>query len=196
MRLRKGVPSCRKILQCRQHGKPDGVLRLVDVLAGVVLDRWHDAMSQEYLPGFSDPVEEIGEANLIELIERRLPVERSLTGISRATGISLKRLMRVCRYYGVRYPYQQATDEQISAAISSVLVVGRTVRDTAAAVGISKSSVHRFVSRRRKKEIRRAGDFQPKTVPAYRCPQHGMVTLSPCPACAAMGAKKKSGLAL
>lgn len=146
-------------------------------------------IQQEWLPGFADPVEEFGEAQLIDLIERRLPTERSLSGISRSTGISLKRLLRVCRYYGVRYPYQQATDEQIAAAISSVLIVGRTVRAAAAEVGISKSSVHRFVSRRRRRELRKAGEFQPVTVPAYRCPSHGLVTLSPCPACAAMGAK-------
>jgi lambda repressor-like predicted transcriptional regulator len=144
---------------------------------------------QAWLPGFGDPVEEIGgEESLIEMILEKLVSEHSLTAISRATGISLKRLIKVCRSNGVRYPYQQATPEQIAAAIRAVLTHGLSIRAASGEVGISKSSVHRYVSRRRRRIVRKAGAFQPVSVAPYRCPRHGVMAMSPCPACEALAA--------
>ncbi len=122
------------------------------------------------------------------MICNRLNARQNLSEVSRDTGISLKKLLNVCNKNGLRYPYKQATAREIAAAVSAVVDKGLTIRAAARELGISKSSVHRHVKRRRRQIVRKSGDFQPKQVEPYRCPQHGRVNLKPCPACAALEA--------
>lgn len=64
-------------------------------------------------------------------------------------------------------------------------------KEIAERVGCSKHSVWLRAEEMRKKQTDKAGDFQPKqSNVAKRCPVHGLVTVWPCVACAALSGQE------
>jgi len=126
---------------------------------------------------------------LADVIRDRLASDQYLCRLVPALGISLGRLIAICRAHGIRYSNGWPTDAQIRAAVHAVTVEGLTVRAAAKRAGMSRSAVHRYVTARRRSVVARSGAFQPLSVSAYRCPRHGLVTHSPCVACESLAAR-------
>jgi len=108
----------------------------------------------------------------------------SLAQISRCTGISPTYLARLARAAGIRYKHQHASPEQIAAAVRSVVEEGLTFRASARRHAMSKTAVHRFVQKRRRKHIDSAGPVR-FSQHRWRCPIHGQINVYPCVACMA-----------
>ncbi len=109
----------------------------------------------------------------------------SLIAVSLETRIPKQRLAIIARAHGIHYRGQHATPHQIRAAIRAVERDGLSCLAAAAEVGISKSSVHRFVQRKRNRLVDAAGSVR-VVQHEWRCPTHGRITVWPCVACLAL----------
>lgn len=99
--------------------------------------------------------------------------------------------LRLANSAGIWYPKKRLTRKQIRAAIDSVVKDGLTIRAAARKHGISKTSVSRYVKRRREAIAGTAGKTQYEDI-VWKCPVHGWVNLRPCVACEALAAKGHS----
>lgn len=140
---------------------------------------------QMWLPGCGPPAED--RASLAAVIAERVPAGATLIDIARDLGIASDVCGAIARDLGLRYKFRPVRPEEI-AAVRRCAEEGMSVRATAAAVGISKSEVHRIMAEDRERVIIDAGSFRPRSVAPYRCPRHGRVTISPCTACEALAA--------
>ncbi len=113
---------------------------------------------------------------------------RTVLAISRELGVSKERVIAIARGEECRYKYQHLDDDLAERVVHLVTSEEMPVRVAAATAGVSKSTVGRCVQRHRRRLLADAGNFRPISVPPYRCPRHGKVTISPCPACEAMAA--------
>lgn len=140
----------------------------------------------------------------MELALVRMIVDRirrrgdALSTMARATGVSTSYLASLARQAGIRYKHQHQSTAAIARAVSLVVDDGLTVREASRQSGLSKTSVHRFVLKRRKKAVDAAGKFKFETSErgapkpkSWRCPEHGPVTVWPCVACVALAARRK-----
>ena len=63
------------------------------------------------------------------------------------------------------------------------------------ATGISRSAAHRIIQSRRNRIVDAVDKVGFESVAVYRCPEHGKVNMSPCPACLAVAARKQKATA-
>ena len=141
------------------------------------------------------PMDEAITRMLVDRAGRR---RESLAKISRATGIKLSDLGKLARMAGIRYKHRHQSPSTIAKAIALVRDQGLTVRQAAKAVGMSKTSVHRFVVKKRQKAVDAAGPVRfkqsvtsGKNRQVWTCETHGKVTVWPCVICLALAAKRK-----
>ena len=99
-----------------------------------------------------------------------------------------KYCLRIAKSAGIRYPQQKLSRHQIRAAIRAVVQEGLTIRQAAEKTGVNKTSVSRYVQRKRKTIASTAGRQQYEDI-VWKCPVHGWVNLRPCVACEALAQK-------
>lgn len=123
--------------------------------------------------------------SIVQLLRSELRRGKTVLAISRQYKLPRALLLRLARRENIRYPNRPATTQQRRDAIDAVVRRGLSIRDAAAKVGISRSAVHRIIWRERERIAKPDGNFSAVVVSPYRCPIHGLVTVSPCPACEA-----------
>lgn len=125
----------------------------------------------------------------LRTLRRELKKGKSVLRIARETGNRQSHLLRLAVQHGLDYPNRPATEAQRSKVIDACVRVGLSIRQAAAAAGISRSAAHRIIFGYREQATAldpSEAEFEPICVPAYRCPRgHGLMTVSPCPACEA-----------
>jgi predicted HTH domain antitoxin len=135
---------------------------------------------------------------LVAMIADRVRRGDSLERIARTTRISYSRLRTLARTAGIRYKHQRPSQDQIKTAIAAVRDRGCTFRKAAELAQMSRTAVHRLISRMRQRVVDSAGDFKvidgavaySKHKRSWRCAIHGRVTVWPCIACAAEAARR------
>lgn len=100
-------------------------------------------------------------------------------------GVSYGWLLGYCKQRGLRSRNCHHPKEHRAKALAAVIDEGLPIRQAAQSVGMSRSSVHRAVMRERTDIVDSVDRVGFRSVPTYRCPVHGMITVSPCPACVA-----------
>ncbi len=138
------------------------------------------------------------EMAITRMIASRVARGQSLEHIARTSRLAYSRVRNLARLAGIRYKHRRATPEQIKGAIDAVRNRGATFRAAAQAFGMSRSAVHRFVQARRQRSIDAAGELKlvdgnrefSRHKRSWRCAVHGRVTVWPCVACAAIGARQ------
>lgn len=108
----------------------------------------------------------------------------------RTPRVSYKWLLRCARRHGIRSRKCHRTTAEQQLAIAAVESGGMNIRAAAAATGVSRSAVHRLVKSRRDAMVAAVDDVGFAYVAVYRCPEHGKITISPCPACTAVAARR------
>lgn len=138
------------------------------------------------------------EHAIVRMIRERVKRGESLDQISRTSGIYYERLHRLARAAEIRYKHRRPTDEQREEALKLVRDRGYSFRAAAALVNMSRTAIHRWLTKQRERNLASAGDLQPidgnrefsRNKQTWTCPIHGKVTLWPCIACAAIAAKQ------
>jgi len=138
------------------------------------------------------------EQAIVRMIADRVRHGTSLAAMSKSTGIPIPNLAKLARQAGIRYKHQHQSPEAIRRAVKLVVDGGLTVRAAASVSGLSKTAVHRFVVKQRRKVVDAAGPIKfeqsaqtGKRQKTWICPEHGKVTWWPCVICAAWAAKRK-----
>lgn len=145
------------------------------------------------------------DSELLRLLRIRLRHGDTIRKISERSGASVERLCRIAQRAGLRYPNQYASAEQQRQVLHLVETEDVSIRAAARTAGVSRSAAHRIIAKKRnamadqaiatEAKMRRGKSANaqrvvaPRAVRPYRCPTHGMVTLSPCVACAASPAE-------
>lgn len=135
---------------------------------------------------------------ITRMIAARVRRGESLERIARTARISYCRVRTLAVKAKIRYRGRKPNAAQIKAAIAAVRSQGKTFRQAAEMCEMSRTAVHRYVNKRRQAAIDRAGDVQfqdgnrefSKHKRSWRCPEHGLVTVWPCVACAARAVRR------
>ncbi len=138
------------------------------------------------------------EAALAKMIARRVKRGESLDKIARTSGVSYSKLRAIARQARIRYRNQRPTQDQIDTAISLIMDGGATFRAAAAISAMSRTAVHRLITKLRARNLQSAGEMQFQDGAAqyspskrqWRCAIHGAVRIWPCVACAAESARR------
>ena len=108
-------------------------------------------------------------------------------------------VQRLAWLAGLSYRNKRPSRAQVRRAVDAVRNRGMTFRQAAEAFGLSRSAVHRYVIKQRRKSIDQAGAFKVQSGDTlysrqkreWHCPEHGRLVAWPCVACAALAARHK-----
>lgn len=129
------------------------------------------------------------DAILADLIRQRTASGAYYQDLAQEFGVSYQWILTFGRRHGIRSRKSFHTPEIQASAIAAVELEGLRIRAAAKNTGMSRSAVHRLVQRRRQELVDAIDSVGFRDVAAYRCKQHGKVTIAPCPACEAEKAK-------
>lgn len=142
------------------------------------------------------PLTEVDQA-IVAMIRDRAARGETLKRIAHTSGIYFDKIKLLAKQYVEHYPNKWASPEQRQLAIRLVIEDGHSLRVAARYCSMSRSAVHRVISRQRESELAECGELQPidgarefsRLKQTWTCPTHGKVTLWPCVACAAIAAR-------
>ena len=123
---------------------------------------------------------------LVEICQRLLPL--SMAKIAKRIGVPRQRLLAAARAARLHYRNRRPARDEISRAMRAVTRQGLSIRQAAGATQLSRSSIGRYVQRRREQIADSAGALVISRR-QWNCPRHGPITVFPCVACAAKAAR-------
>lgn len=130
---------------------------------------------------------------IIRMVADRVARGESLERIARTSRLSYSRIRNLARLARIRYKHRRPTPEQVSLAIDLVRERGKTFRAAAELAQMSRTAVHRLITKLRRDEVDAVGELRvidgareySRNKRSWRCPVHGLIRYWPCVACAA-----------
>jgi hypothetical protein len=128
----------------------------------------------------------------LDLVELATDRRNTYSQIAQRAGLTYWETYRRARRAGAPLRSAHLSARQRLVVVEKLLTTNARYGEIAAAARCSRSTVCKIAIDLRRRQSKRAGDFQPQQLTKpRRCPVHGPVTIWPCVACNANGAKRR-----